>query len=194
MSNLDINQLKKILNSNQDIKDYYKNVKYSCFLETGTYWGTTMWALQPYFNRLISIELSEYHYQYCNSIIEQKNLNNIQLYNGDSSIIIEQILPNIKENIIFFLDSHYSADDTAKGKKDVPLLEELKAIDKRNNDDIIIIDDHRLFGKVIATDKNDNVDWSQVTEESVIKCFNSKKIFKTLIIDDRFCIFLRSHY
>ena len=36
--------------------------KYNCFIETGTLNGSTIFALEPYFNTLYTIEFSETYY------------------------------------------------------------------------------------------------------------------------------------
>ena len=86
----------------------------------------------------------------------------------------------------FFLDGHFSSEDTAQGKKDVPLIEELISI---NNsflyESIIIIDDYRLFG----TNLNEN--WLEITEENILHCLEGR-VISNEIKDDRFIIYLKS--
>ena len=48
---------KSFLKTLQD--DY---TKYFCFIETGTYQGHTSFALEPYFNKIYTIEFSEKYY------------------------------------------------------------------------------------------------------------------------------------
>ena len=36
--------------------------KYKCFIETGTYMGDTIFSVEPYFNKLYTIEFSKIHY------------------------------------------------------------------------------------------------------------------------------------
>ena len=48
---------------------------------------------------------------------------------------------------MFWLDGHYSGKGTAKGKKETPILEELKTIfDTNDLRYVILIDDARHFG------------------------------------------------
>ena len=53
MPSIDIDFLSKL----QDDK-----TKYSYFIETGTFNGDTIFALEPYFDKLYTIEISEKYY------------------------------------------------------------------------------------------------------------------------------------
>jgi hypothetical protein len=78
------------------------------------------------------------------------------------------------------LDGHWSSGDTAKGEKDCPLIEECKSIDLlyKSNKGIILIDDYRLFGT------NIDQDWSSITTENILKCFNNFNIIQNFVYDD----------
>lgn len=68
---------------------------------------------------------------------------------GDSGIILSKVMAQINEPAIFWLDGHYSAGITAKGRKECPILEELETIfasQKLNH--TILIDDARLFNGI----------------------------------------------
>jgi len=161
MPSLDINFLLQL-------KDDYK--KFFSFVETGTLYGETIFAMEPFFNSLYTIELSEkYH-----SLTKSKyNGNKINFLLGDSSIVLESLLPKMKENTIFFLDGHWSSGDTAKGDKDCPLYEEINHINSLfKNEAIIIIDDCRLFGLSKLTGNNE--DWSQINENNIVKILENR--------------------
>ena len=115
------------------------------FIETGTYMGgTSKWA-SGLFKTVHTIELSEALYNQVHA--ELLSRGNIMPHFGDSRTVLPKILENINGNIIFWLDGHYSAGVTAGKDDPCPLLKELEIILKRNNDDIIIIDDARCLGK-----------------------------------------------
>lgn len=151
------------------IREYYLNKPYNVkreyikqiaekhrltdtFIETGTYLGDTIEFMKPYFKKLISIELStELAEKATNRFISDDN---IQIINGDSSVILQKILKEINSPCIFWLDGHYSNEfyigdeliKTAKGDVNTPILKELTHI--FNHDiqaHIILIDDSRLF-------------------------------------------------
>jgi hypothetical protein len=124
------------------LQDDYK--KYSCFIETGTLNGDTIFEVEPYFDKLYTIEFSEKYY---NNTRTRYTGNKINFILGDSSIVFESLLPTIADKCIFFLDGHWSGGDTGKSNKDCPLNEEITHINNLfKNDAIIIIDDFRLFG------------------------------------------------
>jgi len=187
MPSLDIYNLKSILNKDKKVKKLFKDYKFNNFIETGTHTGTTAFEMSKYFKRVDTIEIAKNLFDHCRSIKEQKQLTNVNLHLGDSSVLLEKILKNLKGESIFFLDGHYSHGITGRGNKDVPLLEELKTINSNYNySSIIIIDDARLFG----TDKDE--DWLDITESNILKCFNSDKIVKSFYYEDRYVIFLKS--
>ena len=153
------------LNNLQD--DY---TKYSCFIETGTYNGDTIFNLEPYFNKLYTIEFSEKYY---NNTKNKYNGNKIKFILGDSSIELNSLLPNITDKCIFFLDGHWSCDDTGRSEKDCPLYEEITHINNLfKNEAIIIIDDFRLFG----LDKSDifEQDWGKINKEDLLNIIKSR--------------------
>ncbi|MEI8390340.1 MAG: hypothetical protein WCG23_10710 [bacterium] len=130
----------------QIIIDYATDYNCSTLVETGTYLGDTTWGVKDSIQNIYSIELSEELYNTAKKRF--MDYPNIHLLQGDSSDILPQLLDSInKQNIIFWLDGHYSGDITAKGKKETPILEELCAIrDYQIKNSLILIDDSRCFG------------------------------------------------
>jgi len=121
-----------------------KMAKAETFVETGTYEGrTAKWAAIE-FRNVFTIELSEQLYNLYKDELLAKG--NITPRLGNSKEILPDLFKIIDGNIIFWLDAHYSYDNITAGADDpCPLRDELKIILKRRNDDIIIIDDARLF-------------------------------------------------
>jgi predicted O-methyltransferase YrrM len=157
MPSIDINIL-------LSLKDNYKN--YSCFIETGTLEGQSIKNMEPYFDTLYTIEISEKYFQ-----LAKQNYfgNKINFLLGDSTYVLPDLVKKIKSPTIFFLDGHYSSGNTGKGEKDVPLLEELQSInDLFTMEAIIIIDDVRLFGKIAPED------FTLITIENIRKILNSR--------------------
>jgi len=117
------------------------------FIETGSYMGAGIQeAIDAGFQELYSIELSDMYFNMC--IERFKNKSNVHLIKGDSSEVLENLIKNIDENITFWLDGHYSEDNTALGKIWSPLMQELDIIKNHKlNTHIIIIDDLRCWQK-----------------------------------------------
>ena len=126
-----------ILNLSKTNKD-----KYNYFVETGTYMGETILRFIDDFEKLYTIELSDNLYEEFNK--NNYNRDKLKSILGDSSEKIKEVIDELNDKTIFFLDGHYSSCGTAQGVKDVPLFEELKSInDYFNYESIIIIDDLR---------------------------------------------------
>ena len=176
MAYLTIDKLNNIIFDNLD----ENGDEYKIFIESGTFLGETTIKLQPYFNTLYTVELSEKYFNMFNSIKNSRNLNNIFNYQGETSDILPDIfkLFDDKNKCIFWLDGHFSSGDTAKGKKDCPLIEECQIIDQLYPSDemIILIDDVWLFKTYIKED------WSDINIESIKKCFTNFEISKEVIL------------
>ena len=113
------------------------------FIETGTWIGDTIQkALDIGFKEIKSIELSVDLFNKARQRF--KNNINVSLYNGDSAEQMQNIIYDISDKIVFWLDAHYSGGKTALGKQICPLYAELDVISKhKRNDNIILIDDIR---------------------------------------------------
>lgn len=162
----------------------YNNI--DIFVETGTNYGNTIINLYQYFKDLYTIEIKKEIYEAAINRISNLGIKNVQFFIGDSAIILPDILKLINDPVIFFLDGHFSHGDTGRGSSDTPLLDELKMINEHHNkNSIIIIDDYNMFG----TYRNE--DWTDITQENVIKCFSENKIYCHFVNNDRFVIFLK---
>jgi hypothetical protein len=126
------------------IMEYQKKYKNKILVETGTYMGDMVEAQKKRFKKIFSIELG---IDLFNKAKERfQNDKNVIIVQGDSGRVLPQILLDINEPAIFWLDGHYSAGITAKGDKECPIYEELTSIfnSKRLNH-ILLIDDARCF-------------------------------------------------
>ncbi len=175
-----------------NLQDDFKQYKY--FIETGTLEGETTFAMEPYFEKIYTIELSQQHH---NRAKNKYNENKINFILGDSSKIFESLLPTINEKSIFFLDGHWSSGDTARGEKDCPLNEEITHINNLfNHDAIIIIDDFRLFGLDSSSGKL-NEDWSNINKDNLLNILKPRitKVYhldSECAKDDRLIIHIKS--
>lgn len=113
-------------------------------VETGTYFGDMVEAQKPFFEKVYSIELGEELYSNAAKRFEEDK--NVFILKGDSGVILYELMPEIFEPTIFWLDGHYSAGITVRGEKECPIFEELTAIfGAKELNHIILIDDARLF-------------------------------------------------
>ncbi len=108
------------------IAEYQRKYGYTILIETGTYMGDMVEAQKSNFKKIFSIELGIDLFEKAQKRF--KNEKNIAIVQGDSGKVLPQILKNLYEPAIFWLDGHYSAGITAKGDKNSPIFEELNAI------------------------------------------------------------------
>jgi hypothetical protein len=128
------------------LRHYGRKYAARSFVETGTFRGDTIAFLEPDFDCLYSVELSEDYYLAAQKRFEPLR-SKIHLYQGDSAIQLASILPQVKERALIWLDAHYSGKDTARGQIDTPIMAELELIARQSlAKHIILIDDARGFG------------------------------------------------
>ena len=128
------------------IRSFVDNNLGYTFVETGTYLGDTIFALRDDFMKLYSVELSKELYE--NAVLRFHLDDKIFVFQGDSAEILPKMLGRIDGPVLYWLDGHYSGPGTAKASNtQCPIIAELNAIIARNNcNDVILIDDARLFG------------------------------------------------
>jgi hypothetical protein len=126
------------------INEFRDQSNYSVLVETGTYLGDMVEAQRTNFGKIYSVELSEELHK--KAVNRFKNHSHISILQGDSSKVLYDVVKDLKQPAIFWLDGHYSAGVTARGDKDCPVYEELGAIKSGENlPHIILIDDARCF-------------------------------------------------
>lgn len=112
-------------------------------VEGGTYQGGTAKKLSNYFDKVYTIEKSEAMIE-----IAKKNLvgiENVSILDGDTRSNLPNLLSK-EDNILFWLDSHWSGGETYGEQDECPLIEELELIFNSNlGKCVILIDDARLF-------------------------------------------------
>lgn len=125
---------------------YLGNRKNYTFVESGTFKGETVEAMSPHFSEVISVELMEN--LFLDARERFRDASNVRIIHGDSAQVFSSLLDTIHGPVMYWLDGHYSGKGTAlAADTQCPILGELEAIIKRANpDDIILIDDARLFG------------------------------------------------
>jgi len=133
------------LHKQQVIRTYGRNTGIRVLVETGTYFGDTLYALRNDFDRLISIELDLELYKA--ALTRFRPFKNIENLHGDSGERIHEVVAGLKERAIFWLDGHFSGGITATAEEETPISNELDAILRHPiRDHIVLIDDARCFG------------------------------------------------
>jgi hypothetical protein len=151
------------------LRDDY--TRFTVFVETGTHLGGTIFKMEQHFDTLYTIEIKpEFYYD----IKSKYSGNKINFLLGDSSLLLEDVVKHISKPTIFFLDGHWSAENTGRGTKDCPLYEELNHINNSFKEEaIIIIDDFRLFGT--CPNNGDNIcDWENIRKDIILEILKSR--------------------
>ena len=111
------------------------------FVETGTFLGGSTAQAGRVFSHVHTIELDKRLAQQARNRFAHDR--NITVYEGDSAQVIYNILPQVHDGAVFWLDAHFSGGGTAKAQNgETPISQELKAIKEFcPNELVILIDD-----------------------------------------------------
>jgi hypothetical protein len=126
------------------VREYARKNRLHFMVETGTYLGDMVEAMRAGFQHVYSIELDG---ELCRRATQRFAARpNVTIVQGDSGQVLSGLIGNLPRPTLFWLDGHFSADITARGDKDTPILKELESIAchpvKRH---VILIDDARCF-------------------------------------------------
>ena len=113
-------------------------------VETGTYRGDMCHAMRDQFDLIYTIELSEKLHR--GAVTRFRRVPKIKPLQGDSGVVIQEVLAELDKPALFWLDGHYSAGATARGESDTPISQELEHIlAHKVRDHVVLIDDARCF-------------------------------------------------
>jgi hypothetical protein len=115
------------------------------FIETGTFKGDTAAAVESFFDKVVTIELSQA--LAADAVKRFNESTKVQVLQGDSAVKLRELRPDLEGvSALYWLDAHWCvANDTAGELSQCPLMNELKAIGHLNDKSVILIDDARLF-------------------------------------------------
>lgn len=125
------------------IRGYARDYGLDILVETGTYYADTVRGLRKDFRRIYSIELDEH--LHAMAVARCKRQANAVLLQGDSGERIVDVIAQLTDPALFWLDAHYSAGETARGDVDTPIHAELIAVLGDERPHVILVDDMREF-------------------------------------------------
>jgi hypothetical protein len=126
------------------LRDYIRRYGIRTFVETGTFIGDTTAAMAQHVDQVITIELSPDLAERARKRFAQ--LPRVRVIEGDSGEVLPELLAELEEPALFWLDGHYSAGITARGELETPIRNELEAIlGHPVTGHVILIDDARDF-------------------------------------------------
>lgn len=113
-------------------------------VETGTADGDNFWRIAHHFVEAFTIELDDrpYHDAW-QRFLKSPSLTALH---GDSSVVLERLVPMLEGPVVFWLDAHYCGG--VRGDEDTPVQTELELIFRHRKDErnLVLVDDARLFG------------------------------------------------
>lgn len=112
------------------------------FVEGGTYKGWTAKNMSSQFQKVYTIEKSEIMFDIAKENLEA--IDNVVMCKGDTRDHLHHILKE-NDNILFWLDAHWSGGKTYGNVDECPLIKELEIIFEYEKNQVILIDDARLF-------------------------------------------------
>lgn len=155
------------------MKDFvYINLpKTSIYIETGTYRGRGVAKVLSEYSEIHTIELSKKWFDF--NVEKWSKHKHVNVHFGDSKVVLSNLLDSINQPVTIFLDAHYSGKHTAMGEEETPILKELELLQKRDFDDLILIDDCRMLGKSGRAGNGSNIypffnsNWSDITLNAI---------------------------
>ncbi len=166
---------------------YFEDV--NTVIETGTFLGESTKVMADHFDKVYTIELDEKLYKETSDKLKKQGYTNIEFIFGDSGEKIEKLTKEVDQPTVFFLDAHWSGDDSVQwekgewggygvntahlGESEVPSAEEQVPMDREirsivNNfrqKGVIYIDDLENFdfwGKGLKNRKFEGEDYSHL--------------------------------
>jgi hypothetical protein len=125
------------------VKRYGRRHGLRTLVETGTYHGHMIEAVRRSFALVYSIELDDAFYEAARDRFRVQP--HVHLLHGDSGALVQQVVSQLREPALFWLDAHFSGAGTA-GEGTNPIESEIRAIlGCREERHVVLIDDARLF-------------------------------------------------
>ena len=111
-------------------------------IETGTYRGAGTRRLARIFPRVITIEISEGLAAAAREALA--DVSGVDVRQGSSRDLLRAVV-DASQPTLYWLDGHWSGGVTGGEEDECPVLAELDAIAAGHGDDVVLIDDARLF-------------------------------------------------
>ena len=162
-------------------KYQYKDI--DVFIETGTFLSETILRMRAVFDICHTIEASESLFK---RNLELYSGAKIKFHLGESHLVLREIIKDLDEAAIFFLDAHwYKAKENVYEGLKKPLYQELEVLSKRRGYyDIIIVDDLKCFGKKLG-----DVDWTDISKNQILTKLGMDTIEDVLEKEDKLIIY-----
>jgi hypothetical protein len=115
----------------------------SHFVETGTFRGDTAAWAAAHFARVTTLELSPAIHATARARLAP--LAQVRALQGDSGLLLRDLVKTLEGPALFWLDAHWSGLDTAGVGAECPVLAEIALVDASPLPNVLLVDDARLF-------------------------------------------------
>jgi len=127
------------------VQTYARTYSLATLIETGTYLGDMVFAMRTHFKRIISIEIDNDLYSLSSARFHSRFYEHVRMIHGDSSVVLPELISELQEPCLFWLDGHFSGEGTSCGQTKTPILDELYTILTHPFSHVILIDDAHEF-------------------------------------------------
>lgn len=128
------------------LREYGVHFKTPVLVETGLWLAETMLYCKDDFETLHSIELDPDRVKRGRALL--KDAPNVHIHLGDSGELLPQLLNQLNQRTLFWLDAHFPPGEAGQDFAETPIVKELQAIANHPvKDHVILIDDARDFGQ-----------------------------------------------
>jgi hypothetical protein len=167
--------------------DRYNNLRF--MVEGGTYKAVSTLIGARHFEHVYTTEIHEGLHLEATELVKKEGFENtVTLLKGDTINLLKDIVPQVTQGALFFLDAHVSGTDSSWNQVDhVPLLKELEIIlDHKIGPSVFICDDLRFWTTVKAWD------WMHISNEGILKMFTDRgyEVINSYEENDRFWVFI----
>jgi hypothetical protein len=126
------------------IASYAQRYKLKTFVESGTYLGGTVAFMRRYCSRAYSVEFQAHLAKAAQERFAHDPA--IRILQGDASIWMPQIVAELQEPALFWLDGHFAAGTARDGEVACPTVQEISAaLADTRYPHLLLVDDAREF-------------------------------------------------
>lgn len=129
----------------QNLKEALEASGIRTVVETGTFLGDTTHALAVQGYNVISIEVEPRLAALARRRFASSE--RVQIFEGDSAVVLKDLVPTLTEPTLFWLDGHFSGGPTGMGELETPVVAEVECVlAKAPKGSVVYVDDARCFG------------------------------------------------
>ncbi|MFB3915238.1 MAG: hypothetical protein ACE14M_00795 [Terriglobales bacterium] len=127
----------------QTVKQYAREFDLHLLVEAGTYFGEMVQATRQQFREIYSVELEDWLFERAREKFAPYP--HIHMLHGNSEVLVPQIVSQLNEPALFWLDAGYYGFAGAVGNPDRIIVELTAILTHRISDHVVLIDDARAF-------------------------------------------------